>query len=217
MSIYTKINQVMKAVRGVEKTRTNAHGKFKYAGHEDVNEALRGQFAALGIVRTARMNNCQVLEGGTLLCQCEVSYTDIEDGSFVCVPMWAVQPSQTSGKTVTAQQVGQALSYATKNVEFKLFALTGDNEADSDSTDAYNPHERPSSAPPPGKSPQQERAEELLKMFSAASSLKEAEEVNGMFKREWNDLKGIKGLAEAVVAQRKNAIDRIAKLEQTQA
>jgi hypothetical protein len=55
--------------------------------------------------------------------------------------MPAVQPSQTTGKTVTAQQIGQAVSYAVKNIEFKLFALTGDPEPDSDSL--------PVDAPPP--------------------------------------------------------------------
>lgn len=203
MSIYTKINAVMKAVKGVEKTRTNTHGKFKYAGHEDVNEALRSYFAAIGIVRCARMLSCEVLDGGTILAMCEVTYTDIEDGSSIAVPMWAVQPSQTSGKTVTAQQIGQALSYATKNVEFKLFALTGDNEADSDSTEAYNPNAAPADEGP------KLRAKELLKMFELAKTEAEVADVTAILKKEWSDLSGVPHLADAVTAQRRSAIERI--------
>lgn len=210
MPIHAKINQVMKAVRGVEKTRTNTHGKFKYAGHEDVNDALRGHFAALGIVRCAAMVNCQILDGGTILAHCEVSYTDAEDGSCVMVPMWAVQPAQTSGKTVTAQQIGQALSYATKNVEFKLFALTGDNEEDSDSTEAYNPRarsEEPADLLTQGGAAV--RAGELITMYLKAQTLAEVDEVTAIFKAEWKDLKVVKGLSEKIVEVRAGAQKRL--------
>jgi hypothetical protein len=203
MAILKKINDVMKRVRGVEKDSYNQHGKFKYAGHEAVNERLRDHFAELGIVRTAKMLSLQVLDGGTLLAECSVTYTDVEDDSSVVVPMWAVQPSQTSNKTLTAQQVGQALSYAVKNVEFKLFALTGDGEADSDSSEAYNPNEEPvdDSA--------RKRAKELLKGFADAKSTEEVDAVNALFKKEWPQLKGVPNLAEAVVASRTSALKRI--------
>jgi hypothetical protein len=212
MSIHAKINQVMQAVKGVEKTRTNKHGNFKYAGHEDVNEVLRGHFARLGIVRTAKMVDCAIIGEGTILAHCEISYTDIEDpGAPLVVPMWAVQPSQTSKGGVTAQQVGQALSYATKNVEFKLFALTGDNEADSDSTEAYNPNER--AAQPPEENSltngAMARAGELLAAFTTARTLAEVGQVNDTFKAEWGTLKTVKGLAEQVASIRAAATKRI--------
>lgn len=203
MPIHKKINEVMKRVRGVEKDSYNQHGKFKYAGHEAVNERLRGHFAELGIVREARMLDCKVLDGGTLLCSCQVSYVDAEDESRIDVPMWAVQPSQTSGKTVTAQQIGQALSYATKNVEFKLFALTGDNEADSDSSEAYNPTE----APADNALGQQAKA--LLAKFDTAESAEVVAAISGDFKKRWEEFKAIPNLAEAIVASRTNALKRI--------
>ena len=206
MPIYQKINAVMKAVKGVEKTRTNQHGKFKYAGHEDVNEALRGHFAVVGIVRCAEIVECSILDGGTIMARCLVTYTDVEDGTRIEAAMWAVQPSQTSGKTVTAQQIGQALSYAVKNVEFKLFALTGDNEQDSDSTESYSLHEAQTQVPGHNA-----RAGELLKMFTIAKDLAEVDEVSAMCKAEWKDLKGVPGFAEAVVEIRSAAQKRLAQ------
>lgn len=207
MSIHQKIQKVMQRVVGVDKTRTNKHGGFKYAGHEDVNEALRPLFAELGIVREARMLNCQLLEQGTILAQCAVSYVDAEDLSRIDVPMWAVQPSQTTGKTVTAQQIGQALSYAVKNVEFKLFALTGDSEADSDSSEAYNPNE-------PARQPDDRVAavaKAWLGRFETATTLEQVEEIRLAFKANWgaNEFDSVPNLVEAIVAAKTNAVQRI--------
>lgn len=206
MSIHKKIQQVMQRVVGVDKTRTNKHGNFKYAGHEDVNEALRPLFAELGIVREARMPSCQVLDGGTILAQCEISYTDVDDPTApLRLLMWAVQPSQTSNKTVTAQQIGQALSYAVKNVEFKLFALTGDSEADSDSSEAYNPNE------PASDAAAQEAARQGLKGFETATTLEEVEAIRAKFKAEWvqRNFDSVPNLVEAIVAAKTNAVQRI--------
>lgn len=133
MPIYEKIQKVMQAVKGVEKDSTNTHARYKYAGHEAVTEALRGHFAELGIVRQVSVSSCDILNGGTVQIMVRVSYVDVEDASRIDVDMPAIQPSQTKSKDVTAQQVGQAVSYAVKNVEFKLFSLTGDTEPDSDS------------------------------------------------------------------------------------
>lgn len=206
MSIHKKIQEVMQAVPGVEKTRNNKHGNFKYAGHEDVNEALRPHFARLGIVREARMLECSVLDGGTILARCLISYVDVDDPqSRVEVSMWAVQPAQTSGKTVTAQQIGQALSYATKNVEFKLFALTGDSEADSDSSEAYNPNESLDDQVATT------RAKTTLAAFDTAKTLEEVEAVRMKFKSDWaaNNYDSVPNLIEAIVAAKTNAVQRI--------
>ena len=189
----------------MEKTRTNTHGKFKYAGHEDVNEALRGHFAELGIVRVAKMLSAQMVDG-VILAECLISYVDIHDDTRIDVPMWAVQPSQTSKGGVTAQQIGQALSYATKNVEFKLFALTGDNEEDSDYSEAYNPREPTASKQ---KSPEQLRAEELLRMFELAQTKEEIDQADKLIREEWNDIKHVEHIRDAVVASRTGALRRV--------
>lgn len=206
MSIHKKIQQVMQRVVGVSKDRTNKHGNFKYAGHEDVNEKLRPLFAELGIVREARMLTCQLLEHGTILAHCEISYVDVEDPTApLRVPMWAVQPAQTSGKTVTAQQIGQALSYAVKNVEFKLFALTGDGEADSDSSEAYNPNEGPSDGAAAAL------AKNLLGQFDTATTLEEVERIRATFKADWaaSNFDSVPNLIESIVAAKTNAVQRI--------
>lgn len=206
MPIYKKINEVMKAVKGVEKVRMNTHGKFKYAGHEDVNEALRGEFARVGIVPVARMVSCQILDGGTLFCECLITYVDIEDESKVEIPIFAVQPSQTSGKTVTAQQIGQALSYASKNAAFKCFALTGDNEPDSDSSVAYNPQ---SGGDHPDASPTHDKAHALLRGFETAKTEAEVETVTKALKAEWPNIKGVAGLADEIVKRKAAALSRL--------
>ncbi|MGH1483863.1 MAG: ERF family protein [Geminicoccales bacterium] len=135
MPIYQKIQQVMQAVKGVEKSEKNKHAGYKFAGHEAVTAALREKFAELGIVRHASATSCEVLDGGAVKLMVRITYVDVEDSSKIEIDMPAIQPPQ--GKP-SAQQVGQALSYAVKNCEFKLFALTGDTEADSDA------------GPPPG-------------------------------------------------------------------
>lgn len=216
MSIYSKINGVMQAVRGVEKTGKNKHGGYKYAGHEAVTDALRDYFQKFGIVREASMTECDVLEGGAIKVKVKVTYTDIEDGSRVACDMYAVQHCQTKSGAITAQQVGQALSYAVKNVEFKLFALTGDTERDSDETDPNGPaDEQPSeSAHDAGgertSSGNKSRANELLKMFELAKTEAEVLDVNKMFKTEWKgSLEHVPNLAEAVVAARNIALERV--------
>lgn len=140
--IYRKINAVMKRVHGVAKDSENKHGKYKYAGHEAVTASLRDVFADVGIVRSVDVVDTTLLPGGVIQLLVAVRHTDIDDLSFVESRMPAVQPTQTAGGSYTAQQVGQALSYAQKVVEFKLFALTGDPEPDSDSTEANAPREQ---------------------------------------------------------------------------
>jgi len=209
MSIHRKINEVMLKVHGVEKTSVNkAKGNYKFAGHEAVNAALREHFAAVGIVRQASIVRLDVLEGtnvGTLVAHCIVRYTDVSDDSFIEVPMVAVQPAQTSARTLEAQQVGQCLSYAVKNVEFKLFALTGDNEPDSDTTHG----ERESLQPTDGADAPTERAGLLLSTFAACATIEQVMSVNDTLKKEWPALKTVPGLAERIVQHKTAAIARI--------
>lgn len=205
MSIYQKINQVMQAVRGVDKASKNkGAGGYRYAGHEAVTEALRDQFARLGIVRSATQLELSVLPDATVMMKVEVRYTDVEDATSVCFHSYALQPSQTSNKTLTAQQVGQALSYAVKNVEFKLFALIGDPEPDSDdtATDRGGEQAAPSSSA-------SARAKQLLGMFAEASTAAGVEDVRALFKAEWRDLEDVPNIVEAIVAARTSALQRI--------
>jgi hypothetical protein len=117
--------------------------------------------------------------------------------------MFALQPSQTTGKSVTAQQVGQAVSYAVKNVEFKLFALTGDPEPDSDesNTDPERNQEADSAL--------MDLAKGMLARFEQAPTLEAIDAVNESFRKEWARLKHIPGLSEAIVAQRTSAQKRV--------
>ncbi len=141
MCIYKKIQAVMQAVKGVGKDSKNQHANYKYASHDAVTEVLRHQFAEIGIIRHATVGGMEVLDGGTVQLWVKVSYIDTEDGTSIDTMMPAIQPSQTKAGTLTAQQIGQALSYAVKNVEFKLFCLVGDPEADSDSLPIQHPCE----------------------------------------------------------------------------
>ena len=150
MPINKKILEVMKAVKGVEKDSKNEHGRYKYAGHEAVTEALRGMFVEIGILRRVTVPVCEILDGGAIKIQAKVSYIDVEDDSQVDLEMPAIQHAQTKSGLPIAQQVGQALSYAVKNLEFKNFCLTGDTEPDADSMPAY-PHDEPPIAPNNGR------------------------------------------------------------------
>jgi hypothetical protein len=159
--IYRKIQQVMLAVKGVEKGDYNQHAKYKFAGHEAVTSALRTEFANLGIVRHASALSCDVLETGAVKIMVRVTYVDVDDGSRIELDMPAIQPPQ--GKP-SAQQVGQAISYAVKTTEMKLFALTGDTEPDSDAGHEPPPQSRsdnwthPSANPTPQNDAQQANA-----------------------------------------------------------
>jgi hypothetical protein len=198
--IYQKIQQVMKAVKGVEKSETNRHANYKYAGHEAVTHALRDHFAELGIVRQASASNCQPLANGAVMITVHVTYTDVEDESFITLDMPAIQHSQTKSKEMTAQQIGQAVSYAVKNIEFKLFALTGDTEGDSD---AGAPPDYYDNAPPPDWShggqtkaqparSQQAAAQEQAQATGAVTVLF----MNGESQQASNALEAAKMLAE---------------------
>ena len=133
MPIHQKILAVMKAVKGVEKDSENKHARYRYAGHEAVTEALRSQFVEHGILRQVTVPACEVMIGGAIMITAKVSYIDVEDDSRVDLEMPALQHCQTKTKEPIAQQVGQAVSYAVKNLEFKNFCLTGDTEPDADS------------------------------------------------------------------------------------
>jgi hypothetical protein len=199
MPIYQKINQVMRRVVGVEKDGTNKHGNYDFASHNAVTRALRGHYAELGIVREAAITSLDVIDGGHINVKGYVQFTDAEDLSSINVPFATVQHCQTSKGQVTAQQAGQALSYAVKNVELKLFALT-DTEGDSDSSHP---------TPEPESVGDQARADDLLRRIGLVKNQGELDAVMATIKAEWKELKGVFGFADSVSAMKKNAEQRI--------
>lgn len=156
MSIQQKILAVMRKVRAIEKGDYNKHGDYEYVGHDAVTDHLRDHQLAEGIFRQPTVENFQVLADGVITMTVKVTYTDVDDGTFVVCEMPAVQPSQTKAKTVTAQQVGQALSYAIKNIELKLFQIVGGGEPDSDSL----PIDRDYDERPPARRRQDDRTDQ---------------------------------------------------------
>jgi hypothetical protein len=228
MGIYQKINEVMNAVKGVDKTSLNKHGGYRYAGHEAVTATLRGEYAQRGIVRRADMVECDVLSGGAIKVKVLVSFHDTESGEHIDCSMFAVQHCQTKSGAITAQQVGQALSYAVKNVEFKLFSLTGDTEPDSDDTDPDGPADddeqprgrrsadatssrraREEHTGEPADPEAAERADVLLKAFDVALTEQGVLDASDAIKAEWKALRAVKGLADEVVKRRTAALKRV--------
>jgi hypothetical protein len=210
MPIYQKIVRIMNELTGVAKDRVNSHKRYQYVGYDDVNESLRPLFAKHGIVRVANALKLDVLEHGTIQVMVQVVYVDSEDGSELAVPMVAIQPSQTTNKSVEAQQVGQAISYAVKNVELKLFALTGNPDSD----DVDKQHDRAEreaiqneGKPPPGA---QARFSEIVAMFRGAKTEQEVRDIEAMAKAEWADLKDLAGAREGLAGARNAALQRLA-------
>ena len=105
---------------------------------------------------------------------------------------------------VEAQQVGQAISYAVKNVGLKLFALTGNPDSDDVERDAIqNEGKR---EPPPGA---QDRFSEICAMFRKATTADEVKAVEAIVKQEWADLKDLPGGREGIAGARNSALARV--------
>ena len=62
---------------------------------------------------------------------------------------------------------------------------------------------------PAQKSPQQLRAEELLRMFELAQTKEEIDEVDKLIRAEWSDIKHVEHIKDAVVASRTGALRRV--------
>lgn len=151
MNIYQKLNEIQKELRGVAKDSTNAHFRYKYAGHEAINEAIRPLFIHHGINQSVSASEFQVHPNGTVSCMVYVRWTCIEDPtSFVEGSVPAVMPGGSKGDC-TPQQCGSLLSYGTKNFAFKALQLCDSNEKDADS---YVPEKRDTAPPKPAASPE---------------------------------------------------------------
>lgn len=147
MNIHERINAIMADLRGVEKSSRNQHQNYAYAGHEALNEALRPYFVREKIVQTVNVSDVRI-EGGTLIMMVTIRWACADDpASFVEQIMAGIQPTTAKSGIPQAQQVGQALSYAVKNAQFKAFQLTDSNEPDSDSQDQQLSDKREPVAP----------------------------------------------------------------------
>ncbi len=137
LNIYERASGVMRKVKGVAKTSTNAHGRYKYAGHEAVTEAIRDAMIEYGIVQTISTDSMLLHPGGHVSLAVRITWSCIEadpsgEHDRIVGTIHALQHAQTSNGNPTAQQIGQAISYAVKNFTFKTLMLTGDPDADSD-------------------------------------------------------------------------------------
>lgn len=207
MNIYQRINAVMKDVRGVGKHQRNQHANYNYAGHEAVTDALRDSFVKHGIVRVASVTDCKE-ESGVVTVMVEVSYLSTDDPmSRVVVNMPALQPSQTKSGQVTAQQVGQAVSYAVKNVEFKLFALTGDDTPDAEENDPERTYEQP--APRATQDDGSAVAMAYLARFGECQDGAAIKALSAEIKANWPAVRSVEGFADQMVKARKKAIERL--------
>lgn len=213
-NIYQRINAVMREVRGVEKSAFNPQGKFNYAGHEAVTEAVRDSFVKHGIVQTVSMLACETLEGGVVRTQVRVAwFCDDCPSSCIVSDSWAVQPCTTREGKFTAQQVGQAMSYAVKNIFFKQLMLTGDPERDSDAEPLESPTRR--SEPPPANDadPARATAAELLARFGQCQTEAEITKANADIKAKWDTIKSVPGISDQIQKARQRAREQLKQRE----
>jgi len=138
-TIHQRMHAVMKAVRGVAKSSFNQHGKYKYAGHEQVTDALRDEYVKNGIIRSASVQQFARTSDGTLQLLVRVTWANVENPTdCYFVDALGEAPTTTSSGKATGQQAGIALSYAVKLAEMKAFALTGDDTPNPEDGDEAN-------------------------------------------------------------------------------
>lgn len=197
--IFERLNAVMKAVTGVEKDSVNQQGRYKYAGHEAVTEAVRPAFVREGIVQSVTMPTCELLDGGHVMCTVVVRWSCHDNpASYVEGAIPSLQHCQTSSGKPTAQQIGQALSYAVKNFTFKTLMLTGDTEGDSDASVSPETFE-----PPPA-------AVEFMRRLEAAKDEKEVAKI-GEELNAWGQVGNTQGLRDKMTKCFRDARARIAQ------
>jgi hypothetical protein len=203
--IYERINAVMRDVRGVGKNSENKHFKYKYAGHESVTDALRDAYAKHGIVRSATVLRYEITSPGTILLTVKVSWicTD-EPTSRHEVEIPALQPSDRNDKGHDPMQIGKALSYAVKNAEFKVFALTGDDTPDAEDDDRGEYDHR--SDEPSGA---RNLAVEYLGRFTEVRSTDELDALKKEIRANWAAVKTVQGIAERMVEAQRKAQQRL--------
>ena len=204
MNIYERVSAVMAEVKGVEKSSTNSHGRYKYAGHEAVTEAIRGSMLRHGIVQTISTHTMTLHPGGHVSIAVAIAWTSKEqqaDGELdrISSTIWALQHAQTSNGNPTAQQIGQAISYACKNFAFKTLMLTGDPDADSDA----GPIE-----PPKVDTKLQNESEALLMGYAECESI-EAIRAHNDKVQKWGRVGEVPGLRDKLVKSSEQAKRRL--------
>src|SRR3954471_5141965 len=106
MNIYERINEVQKELKGVEKRGRNTHQNYAYAGHEDLNEAIRPLFVKHGIVQTIASGAPSFHPGGVVAFELAIRWTCSDDpSSFIEGSVPAVQSSTSKNGFVQAQQI----------------------------------------------------------------------------------------------------------------
>lgn len=204
MNIYERISNVMTEVRGVEKTSRNEHGRYKYAGHEAVTEAIRASMLKNGIVQTVSTEDLKLHPGGHVSLAVKIRWSCKEqregEHNWVESTVHALQHAQTSAGNPTAQQIGQALSYACKNFAFKTLMLTGDPDADSDAGQLE--------APAKVDDKLQSEADALLMGYGACNSLDEVR-AHGEKIAKWGRTNDVPGLREKLVRSAEASKKRI--------
>lgn len=183
----------MKDVRGVEKLG-QAHqsiGGYRYAGHEAVTEAIRASFIRHGIVQTIDTEDLVLHPGGHISLAVTVRWicADGTERSAVEGTIYAVQHCQSKQGNVTAQQVGQAISYACKNFAFKTLMLLGDNEPDSDTVSDAPQREAPRYA----DAGTEERAKAMLAKANECKTLVELAQYKADCVKAWAGVKDYPG------------------------
>ena len=213
-NVYQRIAAVMHELRGVEKSSTNSHFKFKYAGHSAVNEAVRPLFLQHGITQTVSAHGFNVMPNGTVYCVVRVRWacTDNPD-SFVEGDVPSAMPGAKG--ECTPQQCGSMLSYGTKNFTFKALMLTDSNEPDADSYTPDRPDEyadwNGNAARPASRDEASDLALGYLARFNECHSKADVEKLKAEIRGNWQAVRGVPDFGEAVVVQSKKALARVSQ------
>jgi hypothetical protein len=196
-TIHQRIALVMRDLRGVEKTGRHQQG-YAYAGHEAVATAIRPLFVEHGIVQSIHATPARLLDGGHIALEVTVRWTSIESATdYVEGTVPALQQCQSKAGNPTAQQVGQAISYAVKNFQLKTLMLLDSNEEEGESL----PHESPHVV--------NRTAEDMLARFAFLSSEAELKAHLDACRARWAEVKDVPGLGSKFAALRDETLKRI--------
>ncbi len=173
LNIHQRMRAVMQEVRGVAKASTNAHGGYKYAGHEALTDALRDKYVKHGILRTASVVE-HIRQGGLLQLLVKVTWINVDKPEdLYSVQILGESPAVTKSGAASPVQAGIALSYAVKNAEFKAFALTGDDTPNAEEHDNQTP----------------EVVLDLLDRYAEAATQGDIDGIGADIRREWDRCK----------------------------
>ncbi len=198
-NIHQRIAAVMKDLRGVEKTGRHQQG-YAYAGHEAVATAIRPLFVEHGIVQSIHASPVRLLDGGHVALEVTVRWTSTASDNatdYVEGTVPALQQCQSKAGNPTAQQVGQAISYAVKNFQLKTLMLLDSNEVEGESM----PHESPRVV--------NQHADDWVKTLETVSALDEVKQLVERAKKDWALVREVPGYSDTFAKARAAAITRI--------